>query len=302
MEHRAFRWVAALCAMVFLVSGASCLAAGQKPGKQGVNAVYAKVGDRELHVNIVEPKEKSDKPLPLIVWIHGGGWAAGNYEQNQASKLAEFGYVAASVQYQFSDVAKFPEQMWECKAAIRWLRAHAKDYNIDPNRIGIWGGSAGGHLVSLLGTSGGVKALEGSLGNADQSSRVQAVVDFFGPTKLLTDKGEEACVHKLYHLVPQFIGATAEEKPEAYRAASPITYVSKDDPPFLIVHGDADQIIPIHQAEVFYDALRHAGVDVTFIRVKNGDHGFTRDDMVPDKAGIYKKVLEFFDKHLKAGA
>lgn len=288
-----------LAAIVLLALAVPAIAAGEKPPKGGANIVYARVGDKELHINLVLPAEKSQKPLPVIVWVHGGGWAGGNYQRNQAAKFVEHGYAAASVQYLFSDVAKFPEQIHECKAAIRWLRAHATKYNIDPGHIGIWGASAGGHLVSLLGTSGGVKDLEGNLGNGDQSSRVQAVCDFFGPTKLLTAKDEPMPVHKLYHLVEQFFGGTAEEKPELYKLGSPITHVSKDDPPFLIVHGDKDPLIPLHQAEVFYDALRHAGVDVTFIRVKNGDHGFTTDDQSPSRAAIERKVLEFFDKHLK---
>lgn len=285
--------------LILVAIAASGFAGSQKPPKGGVNVVYAKVGDRELHINIVLPMAKSDKPLPLVVWIHGGGWAGGNYERNQAARLVGHGFAAASVQYRFSDVAKFPAQIHECKAAIRWLRAHAGEYNIDPNRIGVWGGSAGGHLVSLLGTSDGVKELEGNLGNPDQSSRVQAVVDFFGPTKFLTDKDEDPCVRQLYHLVPLFFGGTPEEKPELYKLGSPITHVTKDDPPFLIVHGDKDPIVPVRQGEVFYDALRHVGVDVTFIKVKNGDHGFTKPDQVPNEETIGRRVVEFFNKHLK---
>lgn len=296
MKYRVLRWTCAIVVLLALcVPG--CLAA--EKAEEGVNVVYATVGERELHVNIVVPDEKSEKPLPVIVWIHGGGWKEGDYTRNRAARFVPNGYAAASIQYEFSDVAKFPAQIQECKAAIRFLRAHAKEYNIDPDHIGVWGSSAGGHLGSLLGTSGGVKELEGCLGNPEQSSQVQAVCDFFGPTKLVTEKTEPMPVLKIYHLVPQFFGGTAEEKPEMYKLGSPITHVSRDDAPFLIVHGDIDPLVPVYQAEVFYDALRHAGVEATFIRVKNGDHGFTRPDQVPSKETIERRVLEFFDRHLK---
>ena len=129
--------------------------------------------------------EKADGPLPVIVWVHGGGWLAGSKDGGgPALPFVGKGYAVAAINYRLSQHAKFPAQIEDCKAAIRWLRANAKTYNLDPDHIGVWGASAGGHLVALLGTSGDVKELEGKEGNTDQSSRVQAVVDWFGPTDL----------------------------------------------------------------------------------------------------------------------
>ena len=130
---------------------------------------------------------KADHPLPVIVWIHGGGWLAGSKEGCPAVPFVGKGYAVASINYRFSQHALFPAQIEDCKAAIRWLRANAKKYDLDASHVGVWGASAGGHLVALLGTTGGVKELEGNGGNLDQSSRVQCVVDWFGPTDFSQD-------------------------------------------------------------------------------------------------------------------
>lgn len=294
---------AALAACLALVAAdtakGSDQEAGGTPARRIVDVVYANTGGESLHINLVLPEPNPDKPLPVVVWIHGGGWAEGNYKANRAASLVEHGYAAASIQYQFSQVARFPAQIHQCKAAVRFLRAHAREYNLDPARIGVWGASAGGHLAALLGTSGGVKELEGTLGCNDESSRVQAVCDFFGPAKFLPEEGEPQPVLQVYYLVPQFFGGSAQEKADLYRLGSPVTHASKDDPPFLIVHGDIDQLVPIGQSELLYDALRRAGADAAFIRVRNGNHGFSRHDQYPRAEQIEQKVLEFFDKHLK---
>src|SRR5262249_39045436 len=146
---------------------------------------YVQGGHERQRLDLYVP-ERADTPLPVIVWIHGGAWMGGSKDGGvPALPFLGKGYAVASVNYRLSQHAVFPAQIQDCKAAIRWLRANAKTYNLDPERIGVWGASAGGHLVALLGTSGGVEDLEGKGGNADQSSRVQAVVDFFGPTDFL---------------------------------------------------------------------------------------------------------------------
>ena len=142
--------------------------------------VYARAGAKDLLLDLYLP-EGAPRPLPLVVWIHGGGWRNGAKEQTPARRLVERGYAVASINYRLSGEAIFPAQIHDCKAAVRWLRANAAKYGLDAGRVAAWGSSAGGHLVALLGTSGGIMELEGGLGNADQSSRVQAVVDFFGP-------------------------------------------------------------------------------------------------------------------------
>lgn len=285
------------CLVAFLMLlAASCIAAEDRPPLPvGVKAisdiVYAKVGERELRMDLALPEIRPAKPMPVVVWIHGGGWKQGTYKKNRAAWLAGHGYAAASIEYRFSSEAIFPAQIHDCKAAIRFLRANAKTYGLDPDRIGVWGGSAGGHLAALLGTSGGIRELEGDFGNVDQSSRVQAVCEFYGPTDFSRVRsGAE---------VTPLLGGTAQEKPELAKLASPITHVTKDDPPFLIVHGDADDIVPVSQADIFYNALRKAGVEVALIKVKNGNHGLTAPEEQPSRSDVEKRVAEFFDKCLK---
>ena len=174
-----------------------------------------------------------------------------------------------------------------------WLRANAGKYNIDPNHIGVWGASAGGHLVALLGTTGDVNDFDKGP-NLQFSSKVQAVCDFFGPTDFTKMSAFESIMD---HDVPdapeaKLIGGPVQENKEACKRANPITYISKNDPPFLICHGDKDNLVPINQSVLLYEALKKAGVDVTFHTVEGGGHGF-RDPEVD------KMVLEFFTKHLK---
>ncbi len=197
--------------------------------------------------------------------------------------------------YRLSGEARFPAQITDCKAAIRFLRAHAEDYGIDPKRIGGWGGSAGGHLVALLGTTAGVKELEGDAGNPSQSSAVQAVCDFFGPTNLTPQSGWT----KTPPQVAQLLGGEVTDKPEFAKLASPVKFVDAKDPPFLIIHGEQDRLVPIAQSEQLYEALRKAGVDATFVRVKNAAHGFVGKNISPTLAEIDSQVLAFFDKKLK---
>jgi acetyl esterase/lipase len=263
------------------------------------NLEYAKPDGRPQLLDLFVP-EKADSPLPLIVWIHGGAWLGGSKNGTPAMGQLRRGYAVASINYRLSQEAIFPAQIHDCKAAIRWLRAHAKEYNLDPKRIGVWGSSAGGHLVALLGTSGDVKELEGDEGNLDQSSRVQAVCDWFGPTDFCQIAAHALPDSKLDHDAAgspesKLIGGPIQENKDKVAKANPITYVSKDDPPFLIMHGDKDNLVPHHQSEILAEALRKAGVQVTFETVKGAGHGFGGPD-------VMKMVEEFFDKHLKAAA
>lgn len=298
------RLKAVLTALILLMLAAHTSAADDRfklpPGvRQISDIVYATVGSTQLHMDIGLPEKMPDTPLPVVVWIHGGGWKTGTYKWNRSAWFVKHGYASVSVQYRFIDQARFPAQIHDCKAAIRFLRANAGKYGIDPNRIGVWGGSAGGHLAALLGTSGGIKELEGESGNAGQSSRVQAVCEWYGPNDLAMGIRDPEPGRKKPPLLVQFLGATLEEKPELYKLASPITHISKDGPPFLIVHGDADELVPFTQAQVFYDALKKAGVDATLIKVKGGNHGLTAKGMQPSEEEIEKRMVEFFDRKLK---
>jgi len=260
------------------------------------NLEYARVGEKSLLLDLYLP-EKPDGPLPVVVWIHGGGWRGGDKEPCRAVWLAPRGYAVASVNYRLSQEAIFPAQIQDCKAAIRWLRAHAAAYRLDAGHIGVWGDSAGGHLCALLGASGDVKELEGAQGNLQQSSRVQAVCDFYGPMDLLRfPLPPDPKKLNAYAMAFQFLGGPPEENLERAAQASPITYVTADDPPFLIVHGDRDELVPIQQSELLLEALKKAGVEAELHVVKGAGHGFPYD------AAITRLVGEFFDRHLKPPA
>jgi acetyl esterase/lipase len=254
------------------------------------------LGDIPLRLDLYRP-ETAGGSLPLVVWIHGGGWARGDKANPMALPLSGRGYVVASVNYRLSGVAKFPAQVEDCRAAVRWLRANASAYSIDPRRVGVWGASAGGHLVALLGTAGDETRWDTVGGSPGQSARVQAVCDYYGPANFAVEhmpgggKGPESPVGLL-------LGGPVDERKEEARQASPTTYVSRDDPPFLIFHGDKDPRVPIEQSEMLHAALKDAGVDTTFVRVKDGGHGF-RPGCDPSPEQIRAQVAAFFDKHLK---
>lgn len=255
---------------------------------------FGKGGERALKLHLLKPKSPPKDPLPAVIFVYGGGWKAGNREAGirPLARLVGKGYVGASIEYRLSQEAKFPAQIEDCKCAIRFLRAKAKEYGIDPDRIGVWGPSAGGHLAALLGTSGGVKELEGSGGWADQSSRVQAVVDWFGPTDFLKMGKNKIDHDAATSPESQLIGGAIQENQEKVAKANPITYVTKDDPPFLIMHGDKDDLVPLSQSEMLQEALQKAGVESTLHVVQGAGHGFGGPELMA-------KIDAFFDKHLK---
>ena len=271
--------------------------------------IYAKAGEIPLMLDIYVPKGTKD-PLPLIVFTHGGGWAVGDKYPCWAVGIVPRGYVVASINFRLTDKAAWPAQIHDCKAAVRFLRANSEKYHIDPKRIGAWGTSSGGHLAAMLGTSGDVKELEGDLGNPEQSSRVQAACDFFGPTDLtvLSDddfKADEFAkltgkpiseFEALGSLEVRLLGGRISENMEKAAQASPITYVTKDDPPFLIMHGEMDRMVPLNQSERLEKALKEAGVEAKLIVVKGERHGFLN---VEKREQAFEIAYEFFDKHLK---
>ena len=267
---------------------------------QGVKAyrdlAYVVNGHERQKLDLFVP-EKSDGPLPLIVWIHGGGWQNGSKDgcPPLRNSYTERGYAVASINYRLSGHAVFPAQIEDCKAAIRWLRAHAKEYRLDPQRFGVWGSSAGGHLAALVGTSGGVKAFDVGE-NLDQTSSVQAVCDYFGPTDFMvfvTTPGYETHATATSPEAKLIGGAVAENKDKAARA-NPVTYVSQDDPAFLIVHGDKDPLVPINQSQLLYDGLKQAGVNVLLHTIKGAGHGqgFGGPEIEPMVDAFFERVLK----------
>jgi len=231
---------------------------------------------------------------PLIIWVHGGAWRSGSKDRTPAVRFVDEGYAVASVNYRLSQHAVFPAQIQDCKAAVRGLRANAGKYGYDPNRFGAWGASAGGHLVATLGTAGDVNDFDVGP-NAGVSSRVQAVCDFFGPTDLTKMSSFWSTMNHDAPDSPEslLIGGPVQENKDKARRANPIAYVTKDDPPFLIVHGDKDPLVPHNQSEIFCKALKDAGVAVTFYTVPGGGHGGFQDPSVNSLVG------DFFRKHLK---
>jgi acetyl esterase/lipase len=263
-------------------------------------------GGRDLHAEIAYP-QNTTSPLPAVIWIHGGGWVAGSYHQGPFIQLAQHGFFAASIEYRLSGEAKWPAQIQDCKLGVRWLRANAAKYNIDPNRIGVWGGSAGGHLVCCLGTMADVKDYEGDGGYPGVSSAVQCVVDFFGPTDL-TDPIRQHYPASSIQLVERLLGVSLQQDSDLtknidlLKSASPCNYVKVGDPPVLIVHGDSDQTVPVIQATLFDTALTQAGVPHQLIIVKNGTHGLGAAPGTvtsPGRSEIDDAVYAFLAKYLK---
>lgn len=261
---------------------------------------YAGTDHPRQRLDLLLPKARSnDKPLPVVVAIHGGAWMGGDRRQvlpRLFPYVAGGQYAGVSIGYRLSQDAIWPAQIHDCKAAIRWIRGNAKKYNLDPDKIGVIGWSAGGHLVAMLGTAGNVKDLEGDLGDFDdQSSRVTCVVDFFGPADMLTIGDYPS---QMKHFSPdapeaKLLGGAIPENKDKARSASPVAFVSEDDPAFLIVHGTRDPLVPYEQSVALRDALRKAGVPVALITVEDGGHGGFRN---PE---IERRVDAFFDFHLR---
>jgi acetyl esterase/lipase len=232
--------------------------------------------------------------LPVVVWIHPGGWQQGSKEFCPAVLLVTKGYAVASINYRLSQDAVFPAQIEDCKAAIRWLRAKASKYRLDAAHIGAWGASAGAYLANLLGTTGGIRDLEGARGNLEQSSRVQAVVDWFGPADFTVPYKVDS---EAASMVAQLIGRADANNKEKFRRASPMTYVDRDAAPFLIMHGAEDDVVPVAQSAAFAAALKKAGVEANLVIVPGNGHG----GIGFGTSQTWKLIEDFFAKHLRKG-
>jgi acetyl esterase/lipase len=267
---------------------------------------FAKVAGIVLHADLAWPANPKHKPMPGIIYVHGGGWKQGKYTINGPRSwpgtVASGGYFIASVQYRLSGEAAWPAQIQDCKLAVRWLRANAAHYNVDPDRIGCWGTSAGGHLVVCLGTMSDPR-FEGDGGYPGVSSAVQAVADFCGPTDFTA--GSEGITGKTGGDAPILValfGGNFESKSALWKDGSPLTYVRAGDPPFLVAHGTQDRTVPPDQSKRLVAALAQAGVPVEFIPVKGAGHPLAAPKGMPPASPDIKTLLgdvtAFFDRTL----
>lgn len=257
---------------------------------------YAGTDEPRQRLDLLLPREREGK-LPVIVAIHGGGWIGGDKRGvigRIAPLVATGKYAGVSVGYRLSIQASWPAQIHDCKAAIRWLRANADRYGLDPERIGVIGWSAGGHLAAMLGTTGDTPELDGELGEfRGQPTRVQCVVDVFGPSDLRIIREEAGDgPGRPGDLVERLLGGPPSERQELARSASPIAFVSKEDPPFLIIHGTDDNVVPYRQSVRLRDRLREVGVPVALITVEGAGHGNFRNPKIDEL------ISQFFATHL----
>jgi acetyl esterase/lipase len=254
---------------------------------------YGEGGGEKLKLDLARP-ENLDRPAPCIVVIHGGAWRAGNKTAHhpQIFDFAGRGYVAATVGYRFCPTHRFPAQVEDVKCAVRFLRANAEKYNIDPNRVGAIGFSAGAHLSMMLGATDAEDGLEGAGGHADQSSQVQVVVQFFGPTDF---NGEFPEVSE--GLINDFVGGTRADNTEARKRASPLTYLDSGDAPILTFQGTKDPLVPHSQAFKLAEAMSAAGVGGRVEILPGAAHGWGN----PELARTVAAAHAFLAEHLKPG-
>jgi len=257
------------------------------------NLVYATVNNTPLLLDLAMPNTGAG-PFPVVVFLHGEGWRAGNRQQMNhfIEGMARLGYVAITVEYRLVPTARFPAQVEDCKAAVRWLRANAKKYRVRSDRIGVVGFSAGGHLASMLGVTRKEDGFEGLGGNPEQSSRVQAVVSFFGPTDFSARNWPKDLEKEV---IAPFLGGSFADKSDSYKRASPINYATADAPPFLFFHGTDDKLVPIDQSRRFAETLEKIGVPTQMVALEGEGHGFT--DANNQKA--MQQMLDFLSKWLK---
>jgi acetyl esterase/lipase len=301
--------------MLIMISIAFPSYAFTQPGKVNTGNIKRKWLDVEYAVKSQSQKldiylpDEGDGPFPVILSIHGGAFKSGDKGDGQVAPMLKGlkrDYAVVSVNYRLSGESIFPAQIYDVKAAIRWIRANAKQYKLNPDRIAAWGGSAGGHLSSLAGTSGNVKELEDlSQGNADKSSRVQAVVDWFGPTDFLKmdeELKESKVNNPQIHSVPdspesELIGKNITDAPDLVEKANPETYITPDDPPFFIQHGLIDHLVPYQQSVYFAKKLEQVlGKEkVTLELLPETDHGGPNYETEQN----INKVFLFLDKILK---
>lgn len=270
------------------------------------NITYTETEQGSLSLDLFIPKTKQAKPTPLVIFIHGGAWKGGNRRHIGAfgrEWLPLEGYTVATISYRLSGVAPFPAQLADIRAAIRWAHANAEAYNIDPDRIALMGVSAGGHLAALVATSLEQPGSVFGIAESEQELALpplRAVVDLFGPTDLWEGEDQRLAMVGSWcgddHPVSDLLGGPMDNKRELVELANPINFITAQSPPFYIIHGDMDPIVPYQQSLMLYEALTTAGVDATLYRVKKGGHGWGDGFKAPE---LKKGMLEFLARYLK---
>lgn len=286
MSQRRVRaaWVAKVACLALGVSGGvgPGRSTASPPARPAVTVTrdiaYRDGPSKSWRLDLAVPKEKATKPRPAVVVIHGGGWVEGD-KSSFASKehgvpgnieeFAELGFVAATINYRLSGEAPYPAALDDCRCAIRWLRAHAREYDVDPERIGAYGNSAGGHLALLLGMAKDARP-DADAPHGKESSQVQAVVSDSGPIDLLHQYQNK----RLHQVVEKFLGGPPTgDRADLYKQASPASHVGPKAPPLLLIYGGADEQVPVETADEFVAALGRAGLkDVTYHRLAYVDH------------------------------
>ncbi|MEX2260492.1 MAG: alpha/beta hydrolase [Bryobacteraceae bacterium] len=258
--------------------------------------VYAKGGGRDLRLDLFRPKSGKG-PFPAVVYIHGGGWRGGNKNafRRQAAHMATIGFAGVCIEYRLSGEAKFPAALHDSKAAVRWVRANAAKYGIDPDRIGAAGGSAGGHLVAMLGTTAHIKELEGDGGNPGHSSRVRAVAAF-NPAVDLAGFGKAGSGNAT-NAVSQFLGMPYGDNPSLWERATPTTHIGNNSAPTLFLHGTGDATVPYAQSVEMAKRLKAAGVHAEIFTAEGAAHGFF--NRPPWYEPTLQRMDEFFVKMLR---
>lgn len=253
---------------------------------------YSNPDNQHLQLNIAKPK--GDGPFPCVLCIHGGGFRAGSRDGYNAQiiRLAAQGYVAVTVSYRLAPKYPFPAAIHDTKAAVRFLRANAKKYGIDPDRIGVTGGSAGGTLAQMLGVTAGVKEFEGDGGNAEHSSAVKCVVNVYGANDFTKSYGKSVDAAQV---LPMYLGGDLEKARPAHIRSSPLYWVTPTAVPTLCIHGTEDKYVHVEQAEMLVEKLKATGVEVALLKLEGAGHGFKGADAETAE----KAMVAFFDKHLK---
>jgi len=254
---------------------------------------YANPDGQHLQLDLARPKSAAG-PFPAILCIHGGGFRAGSRQgyDGLCLRLAEQGYVSVTASYRLAPKYQFPAAIHDVKAAVRWLRANAKKYNIDPDRIGVTGGSAGGHLAQFLAVTADVKQFEGDGGNAEQSSRVACVVNYYGPSDFTKSYGKSVDAAQV---LPLWLGGDLEQARQKHITASPLNWVTPNAAPTLCIHGTEDKYVAHEQAVWMIDRLKACGVEAELITLQGAGHGFKgKDAEMAEKA-----MLAFFAKQFK---